>query len=165
MQSTRVCWADLPHVTTVCIFVSEKVRMQQLREIEEIVEGNNKSITHSLILEMLRRRGILWDQNLFVSYQDSLYYILTALNHVKTYARAKRLASKMMFIINPLYPSFKDSSSGANESSTCHWAKEYSTHATSSHPQPSLCAYQRVVTCELRQYSLGRQKELHTCTA
>ena len=113
MQATRKCWADLDLVTRVCIFVSEKVHIKELEEIEEIVQSNNKSITDSLMVEMLCRRGILWDLNLW-DYQASLYYILTALNHVKTYERAKKLASKIMFIIN--HTDFKDSSSSAYES-------------------------------------------------
>ena len=113
MQATHMCWADLAPVTRVCILVSEKVHMQELEKIEEIVQRHNQSITHSRISEMLCRRGIFWDLNLW-DYQASLYYILTALNHVKTYERAKKLASKIMFIIN--HPDFKDSSSSAYES-------------------------------------------------
>jgi hypothetical protein len=114
MQATHMCWADLAPVTRVCILVSEKVHMQELEKIEEIVQRHNQSITHSRISEMLCRRGILWDHNVFLSWQAKFYYMLSALYHVKTYERAKRLASNIMFIIN--HPDFKDSSSSACES-------------------------------------------------
>jgi hypothetical protein len=110
-----MCWADLDLLTKVCIIVSEKVHMQELEKIEQIVQGNDTRIRRSLIIEMLVHRGILWNRNLFLSYQGSLYYILTSLDTVKTLPRAKKLASDMMNNINPLYPHFKDFSSKAYE--------------------------------------------------
>jgi hypothetical protein len=88
-------WDHLPDAMRVCILVSEKVRMQELSEIEKIVEEGSPAILKC----MLWRRGTLWDRNVGFSHSDRICYILTALIDVRHHAKAMSQAVKLMMMI------------------------------------------------------------------
>ena len=88
-------WDNLPDAMRVCILVSEKVRMQELSEIEKIVEEGSPAILKC----MLWRRGTLWDRNVGFSHSDRSCYILTALIDVRRDAKAMSLSAKLMMMI------------------------------------------------------------------
>ena len=88
-------WDHLPDAMRVCILVSEKVRMQELSEIEKIVEEGSPAILQC----MLWCRGTLWDRNVGFSHSDRICYILTALIDVRRDAKAMSLSAKLMMMI------------------------------------------------------------------
>jgi len=87
----KLYWNDLSDTTQVSVLVSEYVHMKKIEEIEKWVALCE---TH-LIEEELFQRGVLWDRNHEFLGSEHLY-LESAVYHIETYARARKLTFKVI---------------------------------------------------------------------
>ncbi len=99
----KLYWDDLSDTTQVSVWVSEYVHMKKIEEIEKLVALYETD----MIEEELCRRGVLWDRNREFLGSEHLY-IESAVYHIETYARARRLTFKVIDILRKMSSAHKD---------------------------------------------------------
>ncbi len=99
----KLYWADLSDTTQVSVWVSEYVHMKKIEEIERLVA----LCEIDMIEEELCRRGVLWDRNSEFLGSEHLY-IESAVYHIDTYARARRLTFKVIDMRRKMSSARKD---------------------------------------------------------
>ena len=84
-------WDELSDTAKVSVWVSEHVHMERIEELERLV-----ALCETDAIETeLCRRGVLWDKNHEFRGAEHLY-IESAVYHVDTYARARRLTFRLI---------------------------------------------------------------------
>jgi hypothetical protein len=90
----KLYWDDLSDITQASVLVSEYVHMRKIEDIEKWVALHEAH----MIEDELSRRGVLWDRNHEFLGSEHLY-LESAVYHVETYARARKLAFKVIDIM------------------------------------------------------------------
>ena len=111
----KLYWNDLSDTTQVSVWVSEYVHMKKIEEIEKWVALCE---TH-LIEEELFQRGVLWDRNREFLGSEHLY-LESAVYHIETYARARKLTFKLIDILRKKSSVHKDLVAPTANLSTSH---------------------------------------------
>ena len=90
----KLYWDELADTTQVYVLISEYVHLKNIEELERLVlQGATEVIEDKLL-----QRGVIWDRNHEFMGSEHLY-IDSAVYHVETYARARRLSSTVVYLL------------------------------------------------------------------
>ena len=90
----KLYWDELADTTQVYVLISEYVHLKNIEELERLVLQGAAEVIEDKLLQ----RGVIWDRNHEFMGSEHLY-IDSAVYHVQTYARARRLSSKVVYLL------------------------------------------------------------------